>query len=246
MLNRENNRSKNELRPVKITRNFTSQPAGSVLIELGKTCVVCTASIVEEVPRWCKGLGHGWLTAEYSMLPASTSSRLDRESIRGRPSGRTQEISRLIGRALRTCINLYTLGNNTIIIDCDVLQADGSTRTASITGSYVALCDAISYMTKSNKIILCPEPPLFSIAAVSAGIINGNIYIDLSYEEDLRADVDVNIVFNENLNLVEIQGTSEGFTLSRNLLNNILDNALNTCKDLFTIQYKALHSVYKI
>jgi ribonuclease PH len=171
---REDGRLDDELRPVRITRGFTSHPAGSVLVEFGGTRVMCTASVTEGVPRWRKGSGQGWLTAEYAMLPAATHERSDRESVKGRVGGRTQEISRLVGRSLRACIDLAALGENTIAIDCDVLQADGGTRTAAITGAYVALADAVTYLAAAGR-LSDPRPLSCAIAAVSVGVVDGRI-----------------------------------------------------------------------
>lgn len=203
MSKREDGRLDHELRPVIITRGFTENPAGSVLIEFGHTKVLCTASVTEGVPRWRKATGLGWLTAEYAMLPSATHSRSDRESVRGRLSGRTQEISRLIGRSLRACIDLAALGENTIAIDCDVLQADGGTRTAAITGAYVALADAVTYLSAAGK-LSDPRPLSCAIAAVSVGVVDGRIRVDLPYEEDSRAEVDMNVVATDTGTLVEI------------------------------------------
>ncbi len=197
-----------------ITRGFTENPAGSVLIEFGRTKVLCTASVTEGVPRWRKGSGLGWLTAEYAMLPSATHTRSDRESVKGRPSGRTQEISRLVGRSLRACIDLGALGENTIAVDCDVLQADGGTRTAAITGAYVALADAVTYLSALGK-LSDPRPLSCAIAAISVGVVDGRVRADLPYEEDSRAEVDMNVVATDTGTLVEVQGTGEGATFPR-------------------------------
>ncbi len=209
MSRREDGRLDDELRPVRITRGFTSHPAGSVLVEFGQTRVMCTASVTEGVPRWRKGSGQGWLTAEYAMLPAATHERSDRESVKGRVGGRTQEISRLVGRSLRACIDLAALGENTIAIDCDVLQADGGTRTAAITGAYVALADAVTYLAAAGR-LSDPRPLSCAIAAVSVGVVDGRIRVDLPYSEDSRAEVDMNVVATDTGTLVEIQGTGRG------------------------------------
>lgn len=204
MSKREDGRLDNELRPVVISRGFTDHPAGSVLIEFGHTKVMCTASVTDGVPRWRKGSGLGWLTAEYAMLPSATHTRSDRESVKGRLSGRTQEISRLIGRSLRACIDLAALGENTVAVDCDVLQADGGTRTAAITGAYVALADAVTYLSAAGK-LSDPRPLSCAIAACSVGVVDGRIRVDLAYEEDSRAEVDMNVVATDTGTLVEIQ-----------------------------------------
>ena len=226
-----------------ITRGFTSHPAGSVLIEFGDTRVMCTASVTEGVPRWRKGSGLGWLTAEYAMLPSATHSRSDRESVRGRVGGRTHEISRLVGRSLRACIDLAALGENTIAIDCDVLQADGGTRTAAITGAYVALSDAVTYLAAAGA-LSDPKPLSCAIAAVSVGVVDGRVRLDLPYEEDSRAEVDMNVVSTDTGTLVEIQGTGEGATFPRSTLDKMLDSALAGCSRLFELQREALAQPY--
>jgi ribonuclease PH len=240
---REDGRLDDELRPVIITRGFTAHPAGSVLIEFGQTKVMCTASVIDGVPRWRKGTGEGWLTAEYAMLPGSTHERSDRESVKGRLGGRTQEISRLIGRSLRACIDLTALGENTIAVDCDVLQADGGTRTAAITGAYVALADAVTYLAAAGK-LADPRPLSCMIAAVSVGVVDGRIRVDLPYEEDARAEVDMNVVATDTGTLVEIQGTGEGATFPRSTLDKLLDAALAATEQLFDIQRTALELPY--
>ena len=243
MPQRQDGREDDELRPVAITRGFTSHPAGSVLITCGETRVMCTASVTEGVPRWRKGSGLGWLTAEYAMLPAATQTRSDRESVKGRLGGRTQEISRLVGRSLRACIDLAALGENTIAIDCDVLQADGGTRTAAITGAYVALCDAVTYLAAGGK-LTDPRPVSCAIAAVSVGVVDGRVRVDLPYEEDARAEVDMNVVATDTGTLVEIQGTGEGATFPRSTLDKMLDAALASCETLFAVQRDALALPY--
>ena len=195
------------------------------------------------VPRWRKGTGEGWLTAEYAMLPAATHTRSDRESVKGRIGGRTQEISRLIGRSLRACIDLAALGENTIALDCDVLQADGGTRTAAITGAYVALSDAVAYLSAVGK-LSDPRPLSCMIAAVSVGVVDGRIRVDLPYEEDSRAEVDMNVVATDTGTLVEIQGTGEGATFPRSTLDKLLDAALRATEKLFEIQRAALAGPY--
>jgi ribonuclease PH len=240
---REDGRLDDELRPVVITRGFTSHPAGSVVIEFGQTKVMCTASVTEGVPRWRKGSGLGWLTAEYAMLPSATHTRGDRESVKGRLSGRTQEISRLVGRSLRACIDLAALGENTIAIDCDVLQADGGTRTAAITGAYVSLADAVTYLSAAGK-LSDPRPLSCAIAAVSVGVVDGRVRVDLPYEEDARAEVDMNVVATDTGTLVEVQGTGEGATFPRSTLDKLLDAAQGACEKLFAAQQEALALPY--
>ena len=235
---RYDGRDVNELRPVRITRGFTSNPAGSVLIEFGNTRVMCTASVEQRVPRFKKDSGEGWLTAEYSMLPAATHERMPRESMRGKVKGRTHEISRLIGRSLRAAVDLRALGENTIAIDCDVLQADGGTRTAAITGAYIALADAIAYLEAEGALVTgaLREP----VAAISVGIIDGHVCLDLPYEEDSRAEVDMNVVMTEEGRFVEIQGTGEHAEFDREQLNELLDVATKGCEELIAAQKAAL------
>lgn len=235
---RADGRDLDQMRAVRITRGFTSNPAGSVLIEYGNTRVMCTASVEQGVPRFKKGSGEGWLTAEYSMLPAATHDRMPRESMRGKVKGRTHEISRLVGRALRAAVDLSQLGENTINIDCDVLQADGGTRTASITGAYVALADAIAVLQKAGAV---PGKPLLPpVAAISVGLVDGNVCLDLPYEEDARAEVDLNVVLTEAGRMVEIQGTGEEGDFSREQLNQMLDFAEKGCRELVAAQKAAL------
>ncbi|MBT0568253.1 ribonuclease PH [Williamsia sp. CHRR-6] len=241
MSRRADGRADDEMRPIRITRGFTDHPAGSVLIEFGKTRVMCTASVDEGVPRWRRGSGLGWLTAEYAMLPAATHSRSQRESVRGKIGGRTHEISRLIGRSLRACIDLAALGENTIAIDCDVLQADGGTRTAAITGAYVALVDAVAYLNDQGK-LADPKPISCAIAAVSVGVVDGRVRLDLPYEEDSRAEVDMNVVATDAGPLVEVQGTGEGATFARATLDKMLDLAAIGTEALFAAQRAALGS----
>jgi ribonuclease PH len=240
---RQDGRRDDELRQVRITRGFTSHPAGSVLVEFGETRVMCTASVTEGVPRWRKGSGLGWLTAEYAMLPSATHTRSDRESVKGRVGGRTHEISRLVGRSLRACIDLAALGENTIAVDCDVLQADGGTRTAAITGAYVALADAVTYLAAAGK-LTDPKPLSCAIAAISVGVVDGRVRVDLPYEEDSRAEVDMNVVATDTGTLVEIQGTGEGATFPRKTLDKMLDSALAACETLFAAQREALELPY--
>lgn len=235
---RADGRATNELRPVSITRGFTTNPAGSVLVEFGNTCVMCTASVEVGVPRFKKDSGEGWLTAEYAMLPASTHERMPRESLRGKVKGRTHEISRLVGRALRAAVDLRELGENTIAIDCDVLQADGGTRTAAITGAYVALADALEVLEKQG--VVPGQPLLPPVAAVSVGIIDGMACLDLPYEEDSRADVDMNVVMTKSGRFVEIQGTGEHGDFTRDQLAEMLDLAEGGIRTLITLQEEAL------
>src|SRR6478752_6450057 len=218
---RSDGRADDQLRPVTITRNWLDHAAGSVLVEFGRTRVLCVASASEGVPRWRKGSGQGWVTAEYAMLPGSTNTRTDRESVRGRIGGRTHEISRLVGRSLRAIIDYQALGENTIVLDCDVLQADGGTRTASITGAYVALADAVAHLKSVGA--LKGEPLTGSVAAISVGIIDGEPRLDLPYEEDVRADTDMNVVMTGDGKFVEVQGTAEAEPFDRALLDALLD-----------------------
>lgn len=243
MTTREDGRADDELRNIRITRGFTEHPAGSVLVEFGQTRVMCTASVEEGVPRWRRGSGLGWLTAEYAMLPAATHTRSGRESVKGKLGGRTQEISRLVGRSLRACIDLAALGENTIAIDCDVLQADGGTRTAAITGAYVALSDAVTWLRAAGR-LADPQPISCQIAAVSVGVVDGRVRLDLPYEEDVRAEVDMNVVATETGTLVEIQGTGEGATFPRSTLDKLLDSALAGVDELARIQREVLAEPY--
>jgi ribonuclease PH len=237
-MTRADGRSNDELRPVTITRNWLDHAAGSVLVEFGKTRVLCAASATEGVPRWRKGSGLGWVTAEYAMLPASTNTRSDRESVKGRIGGRTHEISRLIGRSLRAVIDYQALGENTIVLDCDVLQADGGTRTASITGAYVALADAVRHLRSTGAVK--GEPLTGSVAAISVGIIDGEPRLDLPYEEDVRADTDMNVVMTGDGAYVEVQGTAEASPFDRAMLDSLLGLAEKGCADLTKLQAEAL------
>ena len=235
---RPSQRKASELRPVTITRSFTKHAEGSVLIEFGDTKVLCTASILEKVPPHQKGSGEGWVTAEYSMLPRSTHTRSDREAARGKQSGRTQEIQRLIGRAMRSVFDLKVLGERTIHLDCDVLQADGGTRTAAITGAYVAARDAVSLLLK-NKMI-SSDPILDSVAAISVGIYQGVPVLDLDYAEDSACDTDMNIVMTGKGGMIEVQGTAEGAPVSRAELEALLNLAEAGIEELSSLQRKAL------
>src|ERR671929_1160648 len=242
-MSRIDGRTPEQLRPITIERGWSKHAEGSVLIAFGDTKVFCTASVTEGVPRWRKGSGEGWVTAEYSMLPRSTNTRGDRESVRGKIGGRTHEISRLIGRSLRAGIDLSALGENTIAIDCDVLQADGGTRTAAITGAYVALHDAVTWLAAAGR-LSDPRPLSCAIAAVSVGVGDGRIRVDLPYTEDSRAEVDMNVVATDTGTLVEIQGTGEGATFPRTTLDKMLDAAMAACEQLFAIQSEALELPY--
>ncbi|MDP9822251.1 ribonuclease PH [Nocardioides massiliensis] len=237
---REDGRADDELRPIRFTRHWLDHAAGSVLVEFGKTRVLCAASASEGVPRWRKGSGLGWVTAEYAMLPAATNTRSDRESVKGRIGGRTHEISRLIGRSLRAIVDYKALGENTIQIDCDVLQADGGTRTAAITGAYVALADAVAHLRAQGA--LKGEPLTGSVAAVSVGIIDGVPRLDLPYVEDVRADTDMNVVMTGDGGFVEVQGTAEGAAFARAELDALLDLAAGGCAELIRLQREALGS----
>ncbi|MCF3961032.1 ribonuclease PH [Streptomyces fuscigenes] len=239
-MSRIDGRTHEQLRPVTIERGWSKHAEGSVLISFGDTKVFCTASVTEGVPRWRKGSGEGWVTAEYSMLPRSTNTRGDRESVRGKIGGRTHEISRLIGRSLRAVIDYKALGENTIVLDCDVLQADGGTRTAAITGAYVALADAVTW-AQSKKIVKAGRKPLTgTVSAVSVGIVDGTPLLDLCYEEDVRAETDMNVVCTGDGRFVEIQGTAEAEPFDRTELNSLLDLATGGCVDLARIQTEAL------
>jgi ribonuclease PH len=240
MTSREDGRAVDQLRPVTITRNWLDHAQGSCLIEFGRTKVLCAASATEGVPRWRKGSGLGWVTAEYAMLPQATHDRSARESVKGRIGGRTHEISRLVGRSLRAAIDYTALGENTITIDCDVLQADGGTRTAAITGAYVALADAVAHLRENG--LLTGEPLVESVAAVSVGIIDGTAMLDLPYVEDVRAETDMNVVMTGSGSFVEIQGTAEGAPFDRAELDTLLGLAEKGCADLTALQQQALES----
>ena len=237
---RADGRSVSDLRPVTIERGWSKQAEGSALVSFGDTKVLCTASFTGGVPRWLTGKGKGWVTAEYAMLPRATNSRNDRESVKGKIGGRTHEISRLIGRALRAVVDTKALGENTIVIDCDVLQADGGTRTAAITGAYVALADAVSFARDKGWVKPGAEPLTGSVAAVSVGVIDGEPRLDLHYEEDVRADTDMNVVMTGDGRFVEVQGTAEADPFDRAVLDALLDLATAGCADLTAIQHAAL------
>lgn len=228
-----NNRKKDEIREIRVSKEYIKYPEGSVLIELGNTKVICNATVEEKVPPFLKGSSKGWITAEYSMLPRATNTRTKRESSNGKLTGRTMEIQRLIGRSLRAAIDLKKLGERTIMIDCDVIQADGGTRTAAITGGYLALELAVNKLLDSGKIT---ENPIISkIAAISVGIVDGEVLLDLEYEEDSRAEVDMNIIMNDRGEFVEIQGTGEGKTFNLKELNSLLEITRNAFDKLFTL-----------
>jgi ribonuclease PH len=237
---RPDDRRPDQLREVKITRGWLEHAEGSVLVEFGSTRVLCAASVLDDIPRWRRGSGLGWVTGEYAMLPRATNTRGDRESVKGKVGGRTQEISRLVGRSLRACVDFKALGENSIMIDCDVLQADGGTRTAAITGGYVALADAVSWLTARKR---CKGNPLISsVAAVSVGIIDGEPRLDLCYTEDVAAETDMNVVCTGDGRFVEVQGTAEREPFDRDLLDALLDLAVGGCAELTQLQQNALAS----
>jgi len=239
-MSRVDGRTADQLRTVTIERGWSEHAEGSALISYGSTKVLCTASFTSGVPRWKVGSGEGWVTAEYSMLPRATHSRSDRESVKGKQGGRTHEISRLIGRSLRAIVDVRGLGENTIVIDCDVLQADGGTRTAAITGAYVALADAIAWGKAQGFIPQRSQPLKDSVSAISVGIIDGVPFLDLAYTEDVRAETDMNVVVTGSGHFVEVQGTAEGAPFDRDELNALLDLALKGNADLKAIQAAAL------
>ena len=235
---RTDGRHPDDLRPVEIIRDYTVFAAGSVLIRVGRTIVLCTASVAEDVPRWMRGTGRGWVTAEYSMLPGSSPERVDREAARGRQSGRTQEIQRLIGRSLRAVTDLRAMGESQVTVDCDVLQADGGTRTASICGAYVALHDAFSRMQQGGR--LDAHPLSEACAAVSVGVVGGVPMLDLAYDEDSKADVDMNVVMTSSGRFVEIQGTAEGVSFTKDELQDLLSLAEHGIASLLDAQATVL------
>lgn len=237
---RNDGRNNNQLREIKFTRNWLNNAEGSVIVEFGNTRVLCVASFTPGVPRWLKDSGKGWVTSEYSMLPRATHTRSDRESVKGKLGGRTQEISRLIGRSLRAVIDNHSLGENTIVLDCDVLQADGGTRTAAITGAYVALADAIAWAKENGHVKADAKVLKESVSAVSVGIIDGVPMLDLCYEEDVRAETDMNVVISGSGKFIEVQGTAEGEPFDRALLDSLLDLAVAGCSNLADLQIKSL------
>lgn len=235
---REDGRAPDQLRPIIITRRWLDHAQGSCLIEFGRTRVLCAASAAEGVPRWRKGSGLGWVTAEYAMLPQATHERSPRESVKGKLGGRTHEISRLVGRSLRAVIDDAALGENTIAIDCDVLQADGGTRTAAITGAYIALADAVEHLGREGALL--GEPLINSVAAVSVGIVEGQPVLDLPYVEDVRAQTDMNVVMTGDGKFVEVQGTAEGAAFDKSELDSMLALAAKGCAELTALQVEAL------
>ena len=237
-IERSGNRAHDSLRPVVLTRHFTKHAEGSVLVEFGDTKVICTASIEDKVPGFLKGRGQGWLTAEYGMLPRSTHTRMDREAARGKQSGRTQEIQRLIGRSLRAAFDLTAFGERTLHLDCDVIQADGGTRTAAITGAMVAAYDAFSVLVKNEKISAIPLKQF--VAAISVGVVKGVPVLDLDYPEDSDCDTDMNVVMTESGQFVEVQGTAEGAAFDRATMNQLLDLAQLGIADLIELQKHVL------
>ncbi|XRQ05043.1 ribonuclease PH [Actinomadura welshii] len=235
---RPDDRASDQLRPVRIQRGWLDHAEGSVLVEFGATRVLCAASVQDSVPRWRRDSGLGWVTAEYAMLPRATNTRNDRESVKGRIGGRTHEISRLIGRSVRACLDFKALGENTVQLDCDVLQADGGTRTAAITGAYVALADAVSWMR--GRKLLKGDPLITSVSAVSVGVVDGEPRLDLCYEEDSAAGTDMNVVCTGDGRFVEVQGTAEGTPFDRSELDALLDLAAGGCAELTRLQAAAL------
>lgn len=235
---RSDGRQNDEIRKVEIIRNYLEYPEGSCFVKMGKTWVIVTATVEEKVPAWLRGAGQGWITAEYSMIPRANMDRVMRESVTGRQGGRTMEIQRLIGRSLRAAVDLFELGERTIIIDCDVIQADGGTRTASITGGFVALYDALQFLVKNQRLEKLPLKE--QVAAVSVGIVEGEKMLDLTFEEDFDAEVDMNVVMTASGGLVEIQGTAEKGLFSRSDLNELLDLAEKGIKELVAVQKEVL------
>ena len=245
-MSRPNGRAEHELREIKIERYFTIHAEGSVLVSFGNTKVLCNASFTPGVPRFKKDSGEGWVTAEYAMLPRATHDRSDREAVKGKIGGRTHEISRLIGRSLRAVIDVKALGENTIVLDCDVLQADGGTRTAAITGAFVALADAVAWAKKQGLIAKSAKPLIDTVSAVSVGIIDGVAVTDLEYVEDVRADTDMNVVVTGRGLFVEVQGTAEAEPFDRDELNRLLEMALDANKQLAEVQRLALGETLEI
>jgi ribonuclease PH len=239
-MTRSDGRAADQLRPVTFERGWSEHAEGSALVSFGRTKVLCTASFSPGVPRWLKDSGTGWVTAEYSMLPRATNTRNQRESVKGKLGGRTQEISRLIGRSLRAVVDMKALGENSILIDCDVLQADGGTRTAAITGAYVALVDSITWAREQGHVT--GDPMIDSVAAVSVGIVDGEPRLDLHYDDDVRADTDMNVVMTGGGRFIEVQGTAEGDPFDRALLDQLLDLAAAGCIDLTSLQKAALQA----
>ena len=238
MSQRPSARAPGQMRPVRFTRHYTKHAEGAVLAEFGDTKVLCTVSVEEKVPAFLKGQGQGWITAEYGMLPRSTGTRTDREAARGKQSGRTQEIQRLIGRSLRAVVDLQKLGERTLKVDCDVLQADGGTRTASISGAYVALVDALNWLIAADKLSVSPLTD--SVAAVSVGVYQGMPVLDLDYAEDSTCDTDMNVVMTGSEGIIEVQGTAEGAPFDREKLDDLLDLAAAGIMDITLMQRAAL------
>ncbi len=245
-MTRPNGRAEHELREIKIERNFTIHAEGSVLVSFGNTKVLCNASFTPGVPRFKKDSGEGWVTAEYAMLPRATNDRSDRESVKGKIGGRTHEISRLIGRSLRAVIDVKALGENTIVLDCDVLQADGGTRTAAITGAFVALADAMAWAKQQGLIAKSAKPLIDTVSAVSVGIVDGVAVTDLEYVEDVRADTDMNVVVTGRGLFVEVQGTAEAEPFDRDELNRLLELALEANRQLAEAQRAALGDALEV
>jgi len=239
-MTRSDGRTSDQLRPVRFSRGWLDYAEGSVLVEFGATRVLCSASFTSGVPRFKRDSGEGWVTAEYAMLPRATNTRNDRESVKGKLGGRTQEISRLIGRSLRAVIDYQALGENTIVIDCDVLQADGGTRTAAITGAYIALADAIAWAKLESLIKPDLSPLKGSVAAVSVGIVDGEPRLDLHYDDDVRAETDMNVVMTGDGRYIEVQGPAEGEPFDRDLLDRLLELAAQGCATLTDLQTAAL------
>ena len=239
-MTRSDGRKPEDLRNIKFERNWLENAEGSCLVHFGRTRVLCVASVSEGVPKFKKDSGEGWVTAEYAMLPRSTESRSDRESVKGKLGGRTQEISRLVGRSLRAIVNNKALGENTIVLDCDVLQADGGTRTAAITGAYIALVDALNWAQKKGIIKSVAEVLIDSVAAVSVGVIDGEVRLDLHYEDDVRAETDMNVVMTGSGKYIEVQGTAEGKPFDKEELEKLLAVAAKGCQELTKLQALAL------
>ena len=237
-MTRSDGRTAAQLRPITFERGWLDQAEGSVLVSFGRTKVLCNVSFTPGVPRWLKDSGRGWVTAEYAMLPRATNTRSDRESVKGKLGGRTQEISRLIGRSIRAAVDMTKLGENTIVLDCDVLQADGGTRTAAITGAYVALADAVTWATEHGHLKV--NPLIGSVAAVSVGIVDGEPRLDLHYDDDVRAQTDMNVIMTGDGRFVEVQGTAEGEPFDRALLDDLLTLASDGCVELTRLQEQAL------
>ncbi len=239
-MTRSDQRENNQLREIKFERNWIESAEGSCLVHFGKTRVLCTASFTQGVPRWKKDSGEGWVTAEYSMIPRATETRTDRESVKGKLGGRTQEISRLIGRSMRAVVDFKALGENTIVIDCDVLQADGGTRTAAITGAFIALSDALTWAKNKEIIAKDSKVLLDSIAAVSVGVVDGDVRLDLHYVDDVAAETDMNVVMTGSGKYIEVQGTAEGEPFSKQELDELLELAKQGCQELTRLQLEAL------